>query len=144
MYVPKLTAKQRKQSMYIMAQIAAADGNKVCDWTRQIQVDHRFKNAGKSLDTNVNTKMERRNSLSKEEQNRNAERRKSMLAVTDIAKMQKMDSRQHGYHFYNLQTDNFKKGLSVKDDPKAGRKASFAAAAKAASAANKMGKIFGK
>jgi len=33
MYVPKLTAKQRKQSMYIMAQIAAADGNKVCDWT---------------------------------------------------------------------------------------------------------------
>ena len=60
--------------------------------------DHEcFKNAGKSLDTNVNTKMERRNSLSKEEQNRNAERRKSMLAVTDIAKMQKMDSRQHGY-----------------------------------------------
>ena len=33
--------------------------------------------------------MERRDSLTKEEKNRNAQRRQSMLAVTDIAKMNK-------------------------------------------------------
>ena len=50
---------------------------------------------GVSLNTNVNVSTERRNSLSKEDQKKNAARRQSMLAVTDIKKMQKMDSRKN-------------------------------------------------
>lgn len=46
------------------------------------------------MNTNLNVSTERRNSLSKEDQKKNDARRQSMLAVTDIKKMQKMDSRK--------------------------------------------------
>ena len=50
--------------------------------------------------------MERRDSLTKEEKNRNAQRRQSMLAVTDIAKMNKTKmwvfSKKEPKKFWNL------------------------------------------
>jgi len=105
MYFPKLNAAERKKSMHLAAIIASNDAKKET-----------------SLDTNVNTRMERRDSLTKEEKNRNAQRRQSMLAVTDIAKMNKT------------------KIGGDKVDPKKERRASFAAAAKMAAGAVKWAK----
>jgi len=106
MYFPKLDAAARKKSMHLAAIIAKNDAGKET-----------------SLDTNVNTRMERRDSLTKEEKNRNAQRRQSMLAVTDIAKMNKT------------------KIGGDKVDPKKERRASFAAAAKMAAGAKKWAKM---
>jgi len=106
MYFPKLNAAERKKSMHLAAIIAANDSKKET-----------------SLDTNVNTRMERRDSLTKEEKAKNASRRQSMLAVTDIAKMNKT------------------KIGGDKVDPKKERRASFAAAAKMAAGAAKWAKM---